>query len=69
MKNEADGFVFEAFPALIVAQTRQTLLASPTKDQFSKVSIKNCTIKIGTTVPGQMAEDIKLTELSQVTQL
>lgn len=47
MKNEADGLIFEAFPALIVAQTRRTPLASPTEDQFSKVSIINYTTKIG----------------------
>lgn len=64
MKNEADGSVFEAFPALVVAQTGQTPLASPTKDQFSKLSIINYTTKLETTAARWMDEDIKLTKLS-----
>lgn len=59
MKNEADGLVFEAFPPLVVAQTRQTLLAFPTKNQFSKVSIINCTTKLETTIARRMDDNIK----------
>ena len=53
-KRDLHGLVFEAFPALIVAQKWQTPLASPTKDRFSKVYIIYCTIKDGGTVAKEL---------------